>query len=547
MSWTSRRATQESGAVAIVVALLALVLLGVGAFAVDMGAVYAKRSALQSNVDMAVLAAAAELDNGGTCNPEVVAKAIEYLGNSANEVPDQFAINLGGAPGDDDGFIRCDNWRVDLWAPRAKVVAGMARALGNDADIDVPAHAAAQIKALATSYSLPMYAVEGCASGQQTISDPPPGPSPSADPPALTPAGTSKIKNLTISPSEAPDAAVAPFPVTVSGQVRDANPTTQGQVVFVNPADGTTVDAGTPATLPGGNWTNFSLSISTVPQAVLDSPGIWWVRIRVTDAATVDYSPSAESVPFTNGELLFCDGTVSGNFGTLKIARSEGNPSTWLERNIIEGIEPTLGVNPSDSVPCAPVDSESVPTSPTDCVSTDPGFPLEAATDGLVDGSGTARGRLDQDTTEGCDRNGGSSRTQTAPALNDDMLSCFIVSGDSIQALLEGKPGILSADIFSSPRFFMIPVIPEQASNGASSAYPIVGFRPGFITEEALSATKDNPGSVLRHNGVEIGPSGVEKLNVVLFDEASLPDTAPAVGGEADYTGDGPKVIVLVE
>lgn len=545
-----KQCDERGGAAVLLSVILSVVLLGVGAFAVDMGQAYAKRSALQSNVDLAVLAAAAELDNPGACNSEVVTKATEYLLKPGNKVSDQVPVNLGGSPGDDDGYIRCNNWRVELWAPMVAVDFGLAKALSDTNDsVDVPAHAVAQIKSPGNSYSLPMYAVSGCDYGSQTISDPPPGPPPSNDPPELTPTGAFQIKNLAITPSEAPDGAVPDFPVSVTGQVKDATSTTQGQVIFVNPADGSEVPAGTPASLPTGPWMNFTINLTTVPSEVLNVPGIWWVRIKVTDGpAPVDYSPSDESVPFTNGELMFCDGTVSGNFGTLKVARSDAPAANWLERNIIKGLQPELQINASNVVPCSPVDSEHTPTNPTDCLSTDPGFPNEAATDGLVNGSGGDPGRLDKDTTPNCDRNGGSLRTQSGPAaLNDDMLSCFIVTGDDIQAVVDGTERILSPDIFKSPRFFMIPVIPVEASNGASGAYPIVGFRPGFITSESMSATNGNPGAVTDHNGVHFHAGNVERLDVVLFDENALPDTAPAVGGESDYTGSGPKVIVLVE
>ena len=141
----------------------------------------------------------------------------------------------------------------------------------------------------------------------------------------------------------------------------------------------------------------------------------------------------------------------------------------------------------------------------------------------------------------------GSSRTNTAPDLNDDVLSCFITGGHDVGDVVAGVPEILSADILRSPRFFMLPVIPVQAANGASGAYPIVDFRPGFLTEESLAATNGNPGAVTGHNGVHFHSNHVEKLNVVLFDEAALPETAPAVGGEVDYIGSGTKVIVLVD
>lgn len=542
------RARDERGAVAIMAALLSTVLFMVGAVAVDMGQVYAKRSALQSNVDMAVMAAAAELTQATGCNAEVVTRAEEYLVKDGNEVHGQVAMDL--QDGDDkNGEITCPgNWRVDLIAPRARVDFGMAKIFESGDSIDVPADASAQIKSPGRSSSLPMYAVEGCDSGPVQLSDPPPGPPPSPTPPALTPDGTAQVRNLIVSPNESPEGSVVNLPVTVEGQVRDVPAGATGQVTFTDSAGGTPVPAGAPMALPTDpGWNDFTI-VSTVPQSVLDSSGIWWVRIMVvTVAGEDDYSPTAEAEPFTVGEFLFCDGMVSGNFGTLKIARSTGNSSTWLQDNIIHGIEPNLQINASSAVPCSPVDSEHAPTFPSDCLGTDPGFPNEAATDGLVNGSGDVPGRLDQDTTPHCDRNGGSSRTNAEPALNDDLLSCFILPGYSVADVVAGVPNILSADILNSPRFFMLPIIPVQAANGASGAYPIIGFRTGFITEESLTATQAVPGSVTGHNGVHFHSNHVESLNVVLFDDAALPGTAPPVGGEIDYTGSGIKILVLVK
>lgn len=548
-----KRTRDERGAVAVLAGVLAVCLFTLSAFAIDLGQAWAKKSLLQTNVDIAVMAAAAELDNDGACNVEVIDVATEYLTKPENAVPEELAfkaVNLGGSPGDPDGFIRCNDWKVELWAPEAHVAYGPARLIAGAGDsLEVPAFAAAQIKSPSQSHSLPMYAVSGCDYGQQTIADPPPGPPLSKSPPAMTPIGTAEVKGLVITPSEAPDDAVEPFPVTVTGQVKGVPAGTTGQVTFTNPTTGDIIEAGTASGLPTGpGWNSFSISVGTVPQTVLDVTGIWWVRIKVVNGASTNYSPNAEAIPFTNGELMFCDGAVSGNFGTLKIARSDGTPATWIEMNIIKGLEPVMQVNGSSVVPCSPVDSDSTPSSPTDCVSTDPGFANEAATDGLVNGSGGHPGRLDHDTTPGCDRNGGSSRTQSAPKqLNDDMLSCFITGGHSVADVVAGVPEILSSDIFKSPRFFMIPVIPVEAASGASGAYPIIDFRPGFITEEASSATAGNPGSITGHNGVWFHSSHVEKLNVVLFDEAALPESAPAVGGEVDYIGHGTKVLVMVE
>ncbi|WP_211754504.1 pilus assembly protein TadG-related protein [Nocardioides gansuensis] len=543
-----RPARDERGATAVLVAALAMALFGAGALAIDVGQVYAKRASLQSTVDMAVMAAAAELNTSGACNVEVVNKAEEFLTKATNKTPDQYPTpNLGGGPGDTDGFIQCVNWHVKLWAPRSHHDFGFAKAVSNVEELEVPAFAEAAVKSPSRSSSLPMYAVSGCDTGHRTISDPPPGPPASHSPPTLAPAGTAEVKGITISPPDAPTGSVAPYPATVSFQVKSMPTGATGQVTFTHPDTGAIHEAGTATALPTGpGWSSTTISISTVPADVLNTSAIWWVRIKVVTSAGTDYSPTDEAEPFVVGDLMFCDGVVSGNFGTLKVARTNGTPATWLQDNIIHGFEPLLVENASSAVPCSPADSEHAPVSPTDCISTDPGFPNEAATDGLVNGSGSTPGRLDVDTTPGCDRAGGSNRTATAPALNDDVLTCYILGGHSVGDVVAGTPNILSGDIFKSPRFFQIPIIPVQASSGASGEYPIVDFRPGFITEEPDSATAAARGAVTGHNGVHFHAGHVEQLNVVLFPEAALPTTAPPVGGEIEYTGSGTKVIVLV-
>ena len=76
---TGRR-RDARGAVAVMVAVTATVLFAVGAVAVDMGNVYHKRADLQTNVDLAVLAAAAKLPDQAAARLE----ATDYL--DRNEV-----------------------------------------------------------------------------------------------------------------------------------------------------------------------------------------------------------------------------------------------------------------------------------------------------------------------------------------------------------------------------------------------------------------------------------------------------------------------------
>ena len=189
------RKRDERGATALLAALLALVVLGLGAVVVDVGQAWAKRSLEQTSVDLAVMAAAAELTSGGACNPEVVAKATEFLvSKTGNAVAGQYPIDLGGTEDDGNGWIHCEDWKVTLQAPASRVDYGLAGVISDDDHVDVAAQATAQIKSPGQSASLPMYAVSGCDTGHQQLSDPPPGPPPAVTPPALVPTGTAEIQ-----------------------------------------------------------------------------------------------------------------------------------------------------------------------------------------------------------------------------------------------------------------------------------------------------------------------------------------------------------------
>lgn len=79
-----RRCTRRRGVVAVKVAVLALVLLGFTALAVDMGAIYDAKAELQRTADAAVLAAAEGLVTAGDAEPTVLAlsRAVEYAANN---------------------------------------------------------------------------------------------------------------------------------------------------------------------------------------------------------------------------------------------------------------------------------------------------------------------------------------------------------------------------------------------------------------------------------------------------------------------------------
>ncbi|WP_255891264.1 TadE/TadG family type IV pilus assembly protein [Nocardioides astragali] len=535
----------ERGATAVMVAIFAVVLFMAGAVAVDMGQAYAKRSALQSNVDMAVMAAAAELTKASGCNTEVVTKAEEFLVKAANEVHGQVTMDLDD--GDPiDGEISCPgNWRVNLIAPRAIVELTMGKAFESGDSLDVPANASAQIKSPSRNHGLPMYGVTGCDYGPQIIRDDS-GPAPTPAVPPLTPdSAAHNTATFTISPDiqSTPSAATQ---VTLTG----SNLTGATAVTFTG--------AGGPPDHHEVPATSFVSATSTtivvnVPAAVLDIEDVWFVRVLKGS----DYSERASAQRFTVGApRAYCAGSLEGNYGTIDLPRTD--TSFDLEWNIIFGPQPSLAIHPAPSGECSgdtgSVESKTAPVNGTNCIASEPGVKIAQTNDGLISGKGGKAGRLDKDSTSGCSRTGDNSRTPTtikSKNINDDLLSCFIINNARISDLINATAGsvgekALSADIFNSPRYFWIPIVQREPATGKKS-WPIVAFRPGFITDQAVSATEQSPGTVSEHNGLVAAPSGLRELHVILFDERALPEFAPSSGGEIDYIGSGTKVIVLVD
>lgn len=542
------RRRDDKGAAAILFALTAVVMIGLGALAVDIGQAYAKRSLLQTDVDLAVMAATAELDNAGACNAEVVAKAEEFLEKAENAVPGQYDVDLTGSSDDQDGYISCSNWRVDLWAPKSHVEYGLGQVLVDDDGLDVQAHAAAQIKAASGGAVLPFFAVQGCDSGLQSIRNDS-GPTTPPTNPSLVPNSlTTNGASFGINPTSAA-AGTTSLSITLTGAgFKDVD-----GVAFTG-AGGPPYHHVVPVS-PKAAANTSSITVQ-VPSEVLAVEDVWFVRAHSTkNNGTEEWSATSNAQRFTVGdEKLYCDDSNEGNFGTIDLPRTD--TSFTLEWNMIKGVMPSLAIHPSPSGECSgqpgSVESKTAPVDGTNCVATEPGLKIAATNDGLIQGKGGLRGRLDADSTSGCSRNDDSGRTAGSIQgrhINDDILTCFIVNGAHISDLADGNTtGIqaLSADIFGSPRFFWLPVLDTDPYTGKKS-WPIVDFRPGFITDQALTATHDAPGTITAFNGLEEEPSGIREVKVVLFDELALPEFAPASGGEDDYTGSGPKAIVLVE
>jgi hypothetical protein len=426
---------------------------------------------------------------------------------------------------------------VDLWAPTAKVNLGLAKAVTDETSINVPAHAAAEIKSpnLAT---LPMYIAQSCMSGSQIqITDPPKGHSDALDAPDFPETGATTTLTFSNSWSDTRflDDDIAAGNTAIKVQLQGSKYESGDIITFTSHEDLTTTYSHTVSAADvDKNATTFNL-----PADVAANPGIWWVRVSRGGVFMQD----AEARAITVGDIGLCNGALSGNFGTLNISRSE--PDHELVKNIILGAEPLLTVNANPTViPCPVAQSETSPNSPTDCISTKPGFPGSELTNGLILGADGLKGRLDAPTTPGCSRSGTDSLTPGDYALNDDTVACFLVNGASLSNALypSTSTDALSGAIVTSPRFFRIPILPEDPKHGTSTNYPIQGYRYVFITAEASGSISGYNGLTMRTNGTKI-----ETLTMAVLNEAALPDTVPNPGDVVDYTGSGPKVVVLVD
>jgi hypothetical protein len=92
-----RRLTGDSGAVAVIVGLLAVVLFGFGALVIDVGALYAERSELQSGADAAALAVAQDCA-AGACGSATTTSE-EYADANASDDVSGIDEVCGNGPG----------------------------------------------------------------------------------------------------------------------------------------------------------------------------------------------------------------------------------------------------------------------------------------------------------------------------------------------------------------------------------------------------------------------------------------------------------------
>lgn len=585
-----RRPRDESGATAIFATMVALLLFGFSALTVDLGNALGRKGDTQVQADFAALAGGERLPGAKAASDPVVAAVADYLWANAPQddratpwadSSTTVATNLVDGVDDNGEVYFPDKHKVRVVSPYSLVNFGFAGALsvfgGSDLNnINVAGDATAALGTPKGYGVWPLYVANptagnpSCDYGLQTLTDPPGGQVVPPTVPTLyadSDTNDNKLTSITVY-----DGGVAAGSVSLNsttGQIRlygdfktaqrigffrsddpSAAPIMVNRTEWLDPTDDGS----------GGPYTQNNGSVLVrVPTTVSAVDKLWWVRAyQVGTGATADkWSKRSEAQPLSVGDAPYecVSGSSEGNFGTLKLPRSANNSAGadgWIARNIALGNEAplTLTAFPSPAPwTCTGHPSAVVSTSSSDrkagtnCLDTDTGLTDGTATPGFITGYGsgsTYKGLLDTGaSSEDPDGSGGCSPTgDTSPvslggkSLNNDLLTCFLTDdtttlGDVARRNYAGGVKFDPA-IYNSPRFGWVPVFAQETESGGSNRYSIVTFRPTFITDQPMTATKANSATnSSTSNGLGTTTSGAFKLHtlkVVFLNPKALPD-----------------------
>ena len=602
----SRRNRDERGAAAVVFALLSVVLLGIAALGTDVGNMVSRRTMSQTQADFAALAASHELNHtprvGETPPVAAVNVVRDYLNHNQPQdderecwrhTPVDCVTSAHLTDGDlTNGEVRMTSEGMEVLSPRSRVNFGLAAIFGSSGTY-VDASATVTVKSGGVRV-MPMFAVSGCDYGRQTLTDPATGHAPPGGAPDISPSDndpdlqTATLKNSAgATVTEIAKGSTGNI-ITLAAQnwsksrkigfFLEGTTTPIEQGTFWAPGDATRTDL-SPDTKPAGmtdvNYAKlYEAANATVeamlPDTVAQTEGIWWVRVFNGTDASGKWSESAVPIRVGGAVLECAAGSTQGNFGTLKLPRTDVATALDLPVNIALGLQepltptihewavanPTLAGTCTNGIDGAVESSGDVLLAGTNCVDTDTGLAANVATQGMITGAGSAPGMLTtRPTKAGCDPSGGSSdRTKVISgrsySFNNDVLTCYLTDTTTSLATISSStysgPPVLDDDIYSAPRFVWVPVLADPPFSGGSNRYSLIDFRPAFITDEQSStaATKGSR-TATSDNGLSIPSNDITQIKVVFFDIDALPTDGdfPTI----DFLGVGKPIVRLVD
>ncbi len=573
-----RGSRNERGITAVVVAISALMLFSVAALAVDLGNAYARKRSVQSQADFAAFAGGAADNLPATqAAPRATDKAVIAVATYLNKNQPQddaatadvceAARTCVTAPMLVDGsrangevyyghFVGASLVpslnELTVYAPNAQVDYGLAGVMGFDS-VNVQARATVAIKSGKVK-ALPFYTYNGCDYGPQTISEPNNG---HAVDTVLLSHGT---ETNTATLSSLSPAGIALGDASSSLTINGTNLDGVTHLGFFESGDGSPgpepVISTTAVTVTG--TTKVELS-APLPSQVTSVQGVWYVRVRKSAtgpwSAVIGSGSVLNAPPLTVGTpVLTCaQGSNDGNFGTLKLQGT--GQATEVAENIARGLD-QLGIfpNAASNWECSAsmTGAKLWPADGTNCVGTKAGMAQSAATLGLVTGVNGYPGLLTNVSAgSGCAASGiPATKVFLQKTINNDTLSCFFTSATTnigqIDSPTYALPGpVLASAVWKSPRMVFAPVLGVVPGSGASNKYQIIGFRPGFITDQTNSATKTTVATA--NNGLTPSGSDVQSVQIVFFNTSALP-TPPEGTAVTDYLpGSGSKILRLID
>jgi hypothetical protein len=485
------RRRNESGAVAVMFGLLAVMLMSVAALGVDIGNEVGRHTNTQTQADFAAFAAAQTMTATATAGSVVspaVATTVAAALNANQPQDDKEPIpscvkNKNCVKASDltdgkafNGELKYTNLGLQVTAPRHWVGFGMARIMGFQGSY-VSASATVNIFSPGLRV-LPMFAVLGCDYGLQTLADPANGHDLPVTP---TLAFNSETNNTQIqSPLVLKDSTGNPvnsIALNSTGNTLTITAKNWDHSYYIGffRGDDTTPSLVQTVVVPGatpGSGTGFNQNPANppvtvnIPNAVAATQAAWYVRIYddsgsdkgtkpITTPHTGTWSPASTALGIRvgNAVLQCAQGSSDGNFGTLKLPRiTPSANSSWLPVNIANGLEAPLSLTKhqqwaSDSPTGKCFDGQNgAITSPgnsgylnkgTNCVSTDTGLSANDATQGLITGSNGYPGLLTTASTKaGCDPKGTSANLPVTVNgtgggtfnLDNSVLTCYFTN-----------------------------------------------------------------------------------------------------------------------
>lgn len=564
MNPRTRTRPTDTGAVAVMVALLATVVFAAGAISVDLGNAWARKRDAQTQADLAALSAGYLLPMTSANRGAIAAKVAEFL-NDNNTVVGQAAVT-GSFTGPDlvdldasNGELYFDaaGTRMRFVTPEAWVDWGLAAAFRSEDGIDVQASATVEVMSPLPPMQdmLPLWLPDGCPFGPGMADTGSGGgggkadtatPTTSAGP--FVPGDKADHTTGAVTPSSVPFATSQTVQVTITnlpknsdgGKIlftRDASTVVTFEATWDTTAEGASVTVDVPVTTTitgtGGTWQIWPLLSQGNKEYYPQTPGALTVTGAPSPSSTP--TPSPTPTPTTVG----CASSGGGQFGQLDSPRrDESQHQRALAENIAVGLDhlimPFVGATSAEcgkknqAPPTGGVQDDDPDKTGVNCIMLQTGNDGPWMLKGLVTGTDRSYGRLDArngSTRPGCGR---SDDVVEGTTINNDVLSCFLRDGYSLDDIAQPTgvdESMLDPAVVDSPRFVWLPVIyaSDRDDVDNNTFYAIKRFVPGFITYQNRTATKANPGDdPTDSNGVVLSGQ-LEAIQVFTFNPDALP------------------------